>query len=92
VPKGAKLTHRGTVANVAGNVIVIDDPSPGHRHLSYLPLAHIYERMNLTTAAYMGTGVGFYHGDVLSIMDDITELKPTLFVSVPRLYNRIQDK
>jgi len=48
--------------------------------------------MNLTPAAYMGTGVGFYHGDVLSIMDDIAELKPTLFVSVPRLYNRIYDK
>ena len=92
VPKGAKMTHRGLVANAAGNVALIPDLVPGHRHLSYLPLAHIYERINLTVAMYLGTEYGFYHGDILTILDDIAELKPTLFSSVPRLFNRIYDK
>ena len=34
----------------------------------------------------------FCRGDVLTLLDDIQELKPTIFVSVPRLYNRIYDK
>jgi long-chain acyl-CoA synthetase len=36
--------------------------------------------------------VGFYRGDVLLLLEDIEELQPTLFTSVPRLYNRIYDK
>jgi hypothetical protein len=36
--------------------------------------------------------VGFYRGDVLTLLEDIEELQPTLFTSVPRLYNRIYDK
>lgn len=92
VPKGARLVHKGLVANAAGNVVLIPDAVPGHRHLSYLPLAHIYERLNLTLSTFLGTRYGFYHGDVLTILDDIAELKPTIFSSVPRLFNRIYDK
>ena len=64
----------------------------GDRHISYLPLAHIYERNTLTTAIRAGVAVGFYRGNVLELLDDVAELKPTVFTSVPRLYNRIYDK
>jgi long-subunit acyl-CoA synthetase (AMP-forming) len=57
-----------------------------------LPLAHIYERNTLTTAIRAGVCVGFYRGNVLELLDDVAELKPTVFTSVPRLYNRIYDK
>jgi len=42
--------------------------------------------------AIFGMSYGFYSGDVLKLMDDIANLRPTIFVAVPRIYNRIYDK
>ena len=39
-----------------------------------------------------GARIGFFQGDVKTLVNDIQELKPTLFVSVPRLLNRVYDK
>jgi long-chain acyl-CoA synthetase len=39
-----------------------------------------------------GAQIGFFQGDVKKLVGDIQELKPTIFVSVPRLLNRIYDK
>jgi long-chain acyl-CoA synthetase len=36
--------------------------------------------------------VGYYGGDALKLLDDLKELQPTIFPSVPRLFNRIYDK
>lgn len=87
LPKGAVLTHQNAVAAVSssrafGNIL------PGDVHLSYLPLAHIYGRMIDATAFADGARVGFFRGDVLGLVDDLKLLKPTGFVSVPRLFNR----
>ncbi|MCD7453755.1 Long chain acyl-CoA synthetase 7 peroxisomal [Datura stramonium] len=62
---------------------------PSDIYISYLPLAHIYERANQITSAYYGVAVGFYQGDNLKLMDDLVTLRPTIFSSVHRLYNRI---
>lgn len=40
----------------------------------------------------VGGRIGFFQGDVRKLMDDIKELQPTLFASVPRLLNRFYDK
>jgi len=39
-----------------------------------------------------GARVGFYSGDVKKLIDDVKELKPTLFIAVPRILYRIYDK
>ena len=39
-----------------------------------------------------GARIGFFRGDIKTLSEDIQELKPTIFVSVPRLLNRIYDK
>lgn len=94
-PKGAVLTHRALIANVAGSSMVVDpvlNSMQEYRHISYLPLAHIYERFNVTLITYKGGSIGFYRGDVLLLLEDVEALKPTTFASVPRLYNRIYDK
>ena len=39
-----------------------------------------------------GARVGFYRGDIKLLIDDIQTLKPTIFISVPRLLNRVYDK
>ncbi|XP_050218183.1 long chain acyl-CoA synthetase 6, peroxisomal-like isoform X2 [Mercurialis annua] len=87
-PKGAALTHGNMIANLAGATLA-------HKfyasdiYISYLPLAHIYERANQVMVVYFGVAVGFYQGDNLKLMDDFAALRPTIFCSVPRLYNRI---
>ncbi|GMY27461.1 long chain acyl-CoA synthetase 6, peroxisomal-like [Fagus crenata] len=87
-PKGAVLTHGNLIANVAGSSFTVKF-YPSDVYISYLPLAHIYERANQVMSVYYGVAVGFYQGDNLKLMDDIAALRPTLFCSVPRLYNRI---
>ncbi|XP_038980591.1 long chain acyl-CoA synthetase 6, peroxisomal-like [Phoenix dactylifera] len=87
-PKGAVLAHENLIANVAGASLSIK-LYPSDIYISYLPLAHIYERANQISMAHFGVAVGFYQGDNLKLMDDLAALRPTIFSSVPRLYNRI---
>ncbi|MCE3050038.1 Long chain acyl-CoA synthetase 7 peroxisomal [Datura stramonium] len=87
-PKGVVLSHANLIASVAGMTLAIKF-YPSDIYISYLPLAHIYERANQITSAYYGVAVGFYQGDNLKLMDDLVTLRPTIFSSVPRLYNRI---
>jgi len=61
-------------------------------HLSYLPLAHILERIIFFGLLANGARIGFYQGDVTVIIEDLAELRPTIFVSVPRLYTKLYDR
>lgn len=90
-PKGVMLTHRNLISNAAAYADDLD-LGPGDVHVSYLPLAHIYERVTMLVCLFAGAKAGFFRGDVLGLLDDIAELKPTVFCSVPRLWNRIYDK
>ncbi|KAK4855141.1 hypothetical protein QYF36_004404 [Acer negundo] len=87
-PKGAVLTHGNLISSVAGSSLCAKF-YPSDVYISYLPLAHIYERANQVMTVYSGTACGFYQGDNLKLMDDVAALRPTIFCSVPRLYNRI---
>uniref|UniRef100_A0AAQ5YNF7 Long-chain-fatty-acid--CoA ligase n=1 Tax=Amphiprion ocellaris TaxID=80972 RepID=A0AAQ5YNF7_AMPOC len=95
-PKGAMITH-GNIASNTSSVIKILEVCL-HFHLledvsiSYLPLAHMFERMIQVSMFCHGARVGFYQGDISLLMDDIKTLKPTFFPVVPRLLNRIYDK
>lgn len=64
---------------------------PTDIHLSYLPLAHIFEKVVSCCILYSGGKIGIYSGDVLKLKDDLADLKPTVFPSVPRLYSRFHD-
>ncbi|GER55391.1 long-chain-fatty-acid CoA ligase [Striga asiatica] len=86
--QGVVLTHGNLIASIAGMTLVIKFNS-SDIYISYLPLAHIYERANQIISVYYGVAVGFYQGDNLKLMDDLAALRPTIFSSVPRLYNRI---
>jgi len=55
-------------------------------------LAHIFGRVAETCAIGHCCGIGYFRGDILSLIDDIAELKPTIFPSVPRLLTRIYAK
>ncbi|KAI9998121.1 hypothetical protein PInf_002455 [Phytophthora infestans] len=53
---------------------------------------YAYVRAVLGVLQAHGASAGFYQGDLLLLMDDLAELKPTVFVSAPRLFNRVYDK
>ncbi|XP_070544935.1 long-chain-fatty-acid--CoA ligase 1-like [Ptychodera flava] len=94
-PKGAMLTHGNMVATFSAFMDVIEpyvNFDENGSHISYLPLAHGYERLCHVLALVHGAGIGFYQGDVRKILDDCRDVKPMAFPSVPRLYNRIYDK
>ena len=86
-PKGVTLLHQNAVAAASCALLTIDQ-RPSDRVLSYLPLAHIYARMTEHSALMAGASIGYFHGDILALVDDLQTLKPTAFPSVPRLYNR----
>ncbi|KAF4708183.1 hypothetical protein FOZ63_023587, partial [Perkinsus olseni] len=98
-PKGALNSHGNVVANISSIVIFLGTQSPlfdvkgsQQYYLSYLPLPHIMERLVSISLVHLGVAIGFYQGDPLKIMEDVAALRPTLFVSVPRLLNRLHDK
>eukprot|EP00002_Diphylleia_rotans_P018759 TRINITY_DN362_c0_g3_i1.p1 TRINITY_DN362_c0_g3~~TRINITY_DN362_c0_g3_i1.p1 ORF type:complete len:675 (-),score=149.65 TRINITY_DN362_c0_g3_i1:332-2356(-) len=100
-PKGAMLTHRNVVSNIAGVLTHFNSGRDyvsgltfdiGDVHISYLPASHMFERLMQATLLGHGCAIGFYQGDVLKLMDDIGALRPTIFPSVPRLLNRLYDK
>ena len=60
--------------------------------LSYLPSAHIFDRMTAFVVYYLGGRLGFGCGDVTKLLDDCEKLKPTIFPCVPRVLNRFHAK
>uniref|UniRef100_A0A670Y750 Long-chain-fatty-acid--CoA ligase n=1 Tax=Pseudonaja textilis TaxID=8673 RepID=A0A670Y750_PSETE len=94
-PKGALLTHGNVVANAASFLKVVEKTSvydTSEVAISYLPLAHMFERVVQSTVYSFGGRVGFFQGDIKLLVDDMKALKPTIFPVVPRVLNRIYDK
>ncbi|KIO29189.1 hypothetical protein M407DRAFT_21758 [Tulasnella calospora MUT 4182] len=88
VPKGVVLTHRNLVSAALSNAHGLDFVD-GASVLSYLPLAHIYERAVEILIMALGGKIGFFSGDPLKLVEDAQILKPYMFPSVPRVLNRL---
>jgi long-chain acyl-CoA synthetase len=86
-PKGVVLSHAAAVA-AASCSLCTACPESNDVLCSYLPLAHIFERMNEHVAFWSGARIGYFHGNILELVDDLKALRPTTLPSVPRLYNR----
>jgi long-chain acyl-CoA synthetase len=86
-PKGVVLTHANGVAGASASLSIFQQ-KPNDVMCSYLPLAHIFERVTEAGLLWSGAAIGFFHGNVLELVDDFKLLKPTGLTSVPRLYNR----
>lgn len=61
-------------------------------YISYLPLAHVFDRLGVHSMLSVGGAVGFFGGVIPEITKDLAILKPTVFVSVPRLLNKVYEK
>ncbi|KAF2736839.1 long-chain-fatty-acid-CoA ligase 1 [Polyplosphaeria fusca] len=86
-PKGVVLTHRNAVAGTCASSIILG-AHPSHISCSFLPLAHIYQRLGEHSALASGASIGYFHGNIAELVDDLKVLRPTIFAGVPRLFNR----
>ncbi len=91
-PKGVMLSH----GNIVNNVINSKKTFPFEdnitaRALSFLPLNHIFERM--VSYIYIASGIAIYYAESLdTIADNLKEVKPNLFCTVPRLLEKVYEK
>lgn len=89
-PKGVMLTHRNVMSNVMACIPYLP-VHPAARALSFLPLNHIFERM--VTYVYLTAGVPIYYAESMdTIADNLREVKPTIFTTVPRLLEKVYEK
>ncbi len=89
-PKGVMLSHNNLLSNVAAvhHIFPVDEHC---RALSYLPLCHVYERMNIYTYHYLGVSI-YYAENMGTIADNIREVSPEILTTVPRLLEKVYDK
>ncbi|WNB17836.1 AMP-dependent synthetase/ligase [Marivirga arenosa] len=89
-PKGVMLTHNNVLSNakaVSENL----DVAGIRKSLSFLPLCHIFERTSVYFYLYRGVGV-YYAENLEKIGDNLKEVQPDMFTTVPRLLEKIYDK
>jgi len=85
-PKGVVLTHDNFLSNVRG-VLQVIDVSETDSCLSFLPLSHVFERIALYLFLYVG-GLIHYAETIDRVVDNMSEVNPTILVSVPRIYEK----
>ena len=89
VPKG--VMHNFDAVSRAGEGIVNAlNFSPDDRVLSYLPLAHVFERAYILTTTFIAATHVFFAESLDTFVVDLNRARPTLFISVPRLWLKFQ--
>jgi long-chain acyl-CoA synthetase len=91
-PKGVMLSHNNIISNVVDSNCVFEEIQvAGNRALSFLPLNHIFERM--VSYIYMYNGVSVYYAESMeTIGDNLREVKPLMFTTVPRLLEKVYER
>jgi len=90
-PKGVMLSHRNILFNIGAGLKLID-VFPHDLMLSFLPLSHAFER---TVGYYlpMATGTTVAHSRAIPLLgEDLVALRPTILISVPRIFERVYGK
>jgi long-chain acyl-CoA synthetase len=90
-PKGVVLTHRNATAATCASIVILGSDS-NTVNCSFLPLAHIFQRVGEHLALATGAAIGYFHGNIAELVEDLQMLRPTVFAGVPRLYNRFGAK
>lgn len=91
-PKGVMLSHKNILSNVLScREVFADFCVPGDKALSFLPLNHIFERM--VTYVYLFNGVSIWYAQSLeTIGDNLKEVQPSVFTTVPRLLEKVYER
>lgn len=86
VPKGAMLTHHNLVNNIQTLRSLVEF-TDRDTVLSFLPLSHVLERMCTFAWIYVGATIA-YAQSVDTVAENLVEVRPTIMVSVPRLFDK----
>lgn len=97
VPKGVMLTHGNIVSQLEAFILAskkygIVSVNENDVYISYLPLAHVMERIVLSICLVSRTRVVFYRGNPKTLQLDFQVIKPTFVTVVPRVLNIFHDK
>jgi long-chain acyl-CoA synthetase len=87
VPKGVMLTHANFVHNIKALRSIVEFTDTD-RILSFLPLSHVLERMCTFAFLYSGATIA-YAESIETVAENLIEARPTIMVSVPRLFDKI---
>ncbi len=90
VPKGVMLTHGNFVSNSKA-LDAVTDFSAKDTILSFLPLSHVLERMTTFSFLYKGATIA-YAESIETVAENLLEVRPTIMISVPRLFDKIYAK
>jgi long-chain acyl-CoA synthetase len=90
VPKGVMLTHGNFVSN-AKALDAVTEFSVKDVILSFLPLSHVLERMTTFSFLYKGASI-YYAESIETVAENLIEARPTIMISVPRLFDKIYAK
>lgn len=92
-PKGVMLTHHALVSAIAAcNAYLTryeESMRDGDVYFSFLPLAHVFDRLAEEFMLAKGGAVAYWQGEIPKVLDDIAACRPTLFCGVPRVFDRI---
>ncbi len=89
-PKGVMLSHGNFVSNSKA-LDAVTDFVHTDTILSFLPLSHVLERMTTFSFLYKGATIA-YAESVDTVAENLTEVRPTIMISVPRLFDKIYAK
>ncbi len=89
-PKGVMLSHKNILSNVLDSMPCFP-PGDDMKALSFLPLNHIFERMVSYIYLFVGTSI-YYTESLETISENLKEVKPQLFTTVPRLLEKVYEK
>jgi long-chain acyl-CoA synthetase len=87
-PKGVMLSHGNVVANVAA-VLQCVEAAPDDLYLSFLPLSHTFERTAGYYVPVASGGTVAFARSIAFLSEDMRAVRPTILISVPRVYERV---
>jgi long-chain acyl-CoA synthetase len=88
--KGVILSHKNIISN-AHSIKKTMPHNSEHKALSFLPLCHIFERTASYFYIFVGTSI-YYAESLEKIVDNLKEVKPHYFITVPRLLEKVYEK
>ena len=89
-PKGVMDTHRNVLWMSASGNLTTPEPSPDDRHLSYLPLAHAFERYTGHWNAIIRRQQVYFCPDLQKVFEYAAEVHPTVMIGSPRVWEKLQ--